>query len=198
MAESNSLHSTASSVRETSSQALEDLTVQTLQEQLFENNSPKLEGTSQVHEWSHMDSNNEKRGTVLPSTFRQLRWELLLCLGMIPLSVILFLYVYAALVSNNPPLGPLLFSPSRTLLVITILSQGLANLFLMLFSNVFEAFRWHLASRKKGVLATTFLGLSPATSSFSTLKLLYANHICHHTWWCIQRYIPHPDGKVNS
>lgn len=187
MAESNLLQSRTYSLMETSSQALEDSAVQPLQGQNFENNSPKFEESFQIHEISHPDSNTKKHGTVLPSTFRQLRWELLLCLGMIPISILLFLYVYASLISNNPPLGPFLFSPSRTLLVITILSQGLANLFLMLFSNVFEALRWHFASRKKGVLATTFLGLSPATSSFGVLKLLYASDICHHTWWCIQR-----------
>jgi hypothetical protein len=91
MAESNSVQpSTVCSLREISSQALEDLAVEPLQEQLFENNSPKLEGTLQLHEWRHMDSNTEKHGKGLPSTLRQLPWELLLYLGIITLSILLF------------------------------------------------------------------------------------------------------------
>jgi hypothetical protein len=150
--------------------------------------SPQPEDTAQPHGPPQLARNSGRHGTLLPSAFQQLRWDLLLCFGMIPLSILLFLYVYAALVSDNPPLGPLLFSPSRTLLVITILSQGLAILFRMLFNSVFEALRWHFVSRKKGVSATTFLGLSPATSSLGVLKLLYLTKICNHTWWCIQRY----------
>jgi hypothetical protein len=128
-------------------------------------------------------------GTVLPTAFRQLRWDLVLSFGMIPLSVFIFWYVYAALVSDNPPLGPLLFSPSRILLVVTILSQGLAILFRVLFSCVFDALRWHFASRKMGVSTTTFLGLSPATSSLGVIKLLYSIGLRSHASWCLQRYL---------
>ena len=127
-------------------------------------------------------------GIKLPTTLRQLRWGLALCLGMIPVSILLFLYVYAALVSDNPPLGPLLFSPSRTLLVITILSQGLAILYRILFGTVLDALRWHFAAREKGVSTTTFLGLSPATSSLGAVKLLYYGGLQSHAWWCLQRY----------
>src|SRR5436305_6337050 len=129
--------------------------------------------------------NTARSGTILPNPFSQLRWDLALCFGMIPLSVLLFLYVYAALVSDNPSLGPLLFSPSRTLLVVTILSQGLSILFKILFSCVFDALRWHFASREKGVSTTTFLGLSPATSSLGAMKLLYYAGLRNHTWWCL-------------
>lgn len=126
-------------------------------------------------------------GTVLPTAFRQLRWDLVLSLGMIPLSILLFLYLYATLVSNTPPLGPLLFSPSRTLLVVTILSQGLGIIFRVLFSSVFDALRWHFASREKGVSITVFLGLSPATSSLGVIKLLYSIGLRSRAWWCLQR-----------
>jgi hypothetical protein len=131
--------------------------------------------------------NTSQSGTILPNSFRQLRWDLALCFGMIPLSVLLFFYIYAALVSDNPPLGPLLFSPSRTLLVITILSQSLSILFKIVFSCVFDALRWHFASRETGVSITTFLGLSPATSSLGAIKLLYYSGLRNHTWWCFQR-----------
>jgi len=137
------------------------------------------------------EEGQETHGTLLPSGFRQLRWTLAMCFGMIPLSILLFLYVYAALVIDNPPLGPLLFSPSQTLLVVTILSQGLALLLRMLFNCTFESLRWHLASRENGVAVTTFLGLSAATSSLGVLRLFFEAGIRTHTLWYIQRYKTH-------
>jgi hypothetical protein len=134
-------------------------------------------------------STTRKFGTLLHTAVRQSRVTLVMCLGAIPLSILLFLYVYAALVSDNPHLGPFLFSPSRTLLIITILSQGLALLIRMLFNSVLESLRWYLVSRSGGVDATTFLGLSGATSSWGVLNLLYAVGIRGHTVWCSQRYL---------
>src|SRR5271154_4330004 len=105
-------------------------------------------------------------GTKLSSVFWQFKSLTILCFGAIPLSVLLLYYIFTVFVSRDPNLGPLLFQPSRTLLVVTIMSQLLGLLINELFISVFEALRWQLASRKGGVHVTTFLGLSKATSLF--------------------------------
>lgn len=133
------------------------------------------------------DRINLRGGTKLTSVFWQLKTLTILCFGAIPLSVLLLYYIYTVFVSRNPNLGPLLFQPSRTLLVVTIISQLLGLLINELFVAVFEALRWQLASRKGGVHVTTFLGLSKATSFFGALRLLYAGGAGDHIWWCIQR-----------
>lgn len=130
-------------------------------------------------------------GTKLSSVFWQFKTLTILCFGTIPLSVLLLYYIYTVFVSRDPNLGPLLFQPSRTLLVVTIISQLLGLLINELFVSVFEALRWQLASRKGGVHVTTFLGLSKATSLFGALRLLYAGGSADHSWWCIQRYLNH-------
>lgn len=186
--------SSISSVNEETDQSVLDLSNDTNGKELLQSNERPLRSASptKLVEPSIVADLSEDRtrpsGTVLPSAFRQLRSQLMLCFGMIPLSILLFLYVYASLVVNNPPLGPLLFSPSRTILVVTILSQGIAILLRMLFSCVFESLRWHFASRNNGIAATTFLGLSPATSSLGVMKLLYAGGLSNHMPWSIQRY----------
>lgn len=133
-------------------------------------------------------TSNHIVGTVLYKKGRQLRWIISVCAATIPLSVLIFIYVYEALVSNNPFLGPLLFNPSRTLLVVTILSQGIGLLIKLLFSCVFEALRWHLVSRESGVGMSTFLGLSPATSFLGVLRLLINGGKNDHIVWCLQRF----------
>jgi len=127
-------------------------------------------------------------GTKLSSVFWQFKSLTILCFGAIPLSVLLLYYIFTVFVSRDPNLGPLLFQPSRTLLVVTIMSQLLGLLINELFISVFEALRWQLASRKGGVHVTTFLGLSKATSLFGVLRILYTGGIADHVWWCMQRY----------
>lgn len=137
---------------------------------------------------NQLDGENIKSsGTLLPKRFLQLRYTIVSCFATIPLSIVLFVYVYESLVSKNPTLGPLLFSPSRTLLVITILSQGLGLLIMLLFSLVFEALRWQLISRRKGIGSTTFLGLSSATPMLGIIRLLFGGGLSSHIIWCAQR-----------
>jgi hypothetical protein len=139
----------------------------------------------------------DDKGAVLRSSMRQMLFTFFLCFSTIVLSILVFLYVYAALVMIDPPLGPLLFSPSRTLLIVTILSQALAVFIRMSFFQAYEHVRWHLASRNTGVAMATFLGLSGGTSSLGRLKLLFGiNRIGAHTIWCAQRYEQFFNGKV--
>src|SRR5436305_11410544 len=95
-------------------------------------------------------SNN---GTVLPTKFKQRRWTIVLFAVTLPLSALFFLYIYAALIAKHPRLGRLLFSPSRTIFVVVLLSQIIALLIKHLYSNVFDVLRWQLASRDSGVHA---------------------------------------------
>lgn len=127
-------------------------------------------------------------GINVRNKYFQLRWILIFCSGMIVISVILFVYFYHALVNKSPTnLGPRL-SPSRTLLVVTILSQVLALAIRMLFNNVFDALRWRMVSSQRGVSLKTFLGLSSATPLLGAFRLLCAGGERSHMFWCAQRF----------
>lgn len=128
-------------------------------------------------------SNN---GTVLPSKPRQLWWTILLFALTIPLSVVLFAYIYLVLVAQHPKFGRLVFSPARTIFLVTLISQLTAQLIRYLFSNVFDTLRWQLASRDTGVGTTTFLGLSQGTSIQGVFLLMGVKG--KHVIWCAQRY----------
>jgi hypothetical protein len=132
--------------------------------------------------------NSHEIGTTIRSKFFQLRWIIVSSFVALPLSILLFFYVYEALVSITPALGPLLFSPSRTLLVITLLSQALGAFILVLFHSVFERLRWQLVSKESGIGLTTFLGLSGGTSFFGVITLFYKGRGITSTFWCAQRY----------
>ena len=155
--------------------------------ELLEEATPNANSPPRQDNTSDTERSKLQSGTKLSSVFRQLKSLTILCFGAIPLSVLLLYYIYTVFVSRNPNLGPLLFQPSRTLLVVTIISQALGLLLNELFVSLFESLRWQLASRKGGVNVTTFLGLSKATSLFGVLRLLYAGGIANHMWWCMQR-----------
>jgi len=144
---------------------------------------------SEIGDLLKAETSRQASGTILPSQLRQLRWTMIICFLTVPLSVLLFLNFTAALVSNDPPLGSFLFSASLTLLVVTILSQSLAVVIRLLFSCVFETFRWQLAARRRGVSVATFLALSGGTSSLGVWRLLGAAGRRSHTLWCLARYI---------
>jgi hypothetical protein len=95
-------------------------------------------------------------------------------------------YAYEALVSLNPRLGRLLFAPSTTFLVVSILSQGVTFFMRQLFSNVFDTFRWGFAARSKGVALTSFVALGSATPLSGVFRLLIESG--PHRNWCLQRY----------
>jgi hypothetical protein len=72
-------------------------------------------------------------------------------------------YIYKTLLSPDPAIGALLPSASDTNLVVSLLSQVLANSIDMLLTGVFDVLRWQLAARFAGVSATTFFQLSSST-----------------------------------
>ena len=73
------------------------------------------------------------------------------------------IYIYKSLLSSNPEIGSLLPSASDTNLVVSILSQVLANLVDALLMGSFDVLRWQLAATCAGISATTFFQLSSAT-----------------------------------
>lgn len=125
-------------------------------------------------------------GTAIPSKARQLRWMSVQLVLIFLLSVFVIYYFYQTLLLQNPKLGGLLFSPSITLLSATALSSALLFLISILFSQVFDALRWQLASRDHGVSMITFLALSGATSLIGVFRLLSVKG--EHRFWCVQRY----------
>ena len=90
-------------------------------------------------------------GTTIPSRSRQYRTQFFLAFISFLLSVFAFYYAYEALINPRPILGRLIFSPSTTVFVVNVLSQGVAFIMARVFSALFESFRWSLASRSRGV-----------------------------------------------
>lgn len=125
--------------------------------------------------------------TAVPSKLKQLRWALATGVLTILLSTFSIFYAYEALLSERPVLGPLLLSPSRTVLFIPILTQILVHLFKTLFHALFQMMRWQMASRETGVELTTFLALSAGTSMLGVLHLLKERG--GHRVWAVQRYV---------
>jgi hypothetical protein len=103
------------------------------------------------------------------------------------LSAFLAFFAYQLLITESAVPRALKLSPGRAVLVINVLSQSLAFLGQILFSDVMEALRWVLLCREKGVLLATFLGLSRATSIYGVACLCRIRG--SHLFWCIQRYL---------
>jgi hypothetical protein len=108
---------------------------------------------------------------------------------MIPLAGLLFYYVMEVLVSPDPHVGRLQYSPARTLLLVTIFSQTFLVVLHFLLNNVFDALRWQLASMQEGLDFCTFLALGNATSLYGAFMLLTVKG--RHHAWTLQKYSNH-------
>lgn len=104
-----------------------------------------------------------------------------------PLAIFSFYYLYEALVSDNPRLGRLFLSPSRTLNLVSILTHSLATLLPIIIIQLFDIIRWPLLWRDNGILAPKFLALGAATSLWGLLTLGFMRGT--HLLWTWQRYI---------
>lgn len=103
-------------------------------------------------------------GTKLRSWTKQQQLAILLAILCFPLAIITFFYIYVALVSHNASLSHLIPSPTKTLAIISVLSQTLTLLVRFFSDSVFEVLHWRLAARPEGVSVATFIALSGATS----------------------------------
>ena len=142
---------------------------------------------TQKYEPLSTTENAEVTGTAIPSRIKQSLSNIALITGNVAFIIFVSYYVYESLVRSNPALGPLFFTPSTTVFVVNIMSQIVAIILKALFGSAFEALRWQLASRANGVLVTTFLTLSRATSSLGVFTLLLTARRGGHTPWGFQR-----------
>ena len=112
------------------------------------------------------------RGVRLQSMPRQLLWTWLLTLCAIVW--ISFTVFFAFNCSLQVPISSWLISPNPevTLFVLSILAHGAVLFLKCITSEAFEAIRWTFASSSKGIMFSSFLGLSRATSIFGVMKLL--------------------------
>lgn len=101
--------------------------------------------------------------------------------------IIKFNLNFTPLVSDNPRLGRLFLSPSRTLNLVSILTHSLATLLPIIIIQLFDIIRWQLLWRDNGILAPKFLALSAATSLGGLLILGFMRGT--HLLWTWQRYI---------
>jgi hypothetical protein len=151
--------------------------------------SPRREQQNRTTSSSSQEPNEggtARKGTILPTKFEQLKWTFILYMLTLLLLGLLFFYIHAALVSQDTPLGPLLLDPSKTVLLISALSQSFVILLESLLDSVFNYLRWQLAASDTGVLASTFLGLSKGTSLWGVAMLMRRGI---HITWGIHRYV---------
>jgi hypothetical protein len=110
-------------------------------------------------------------GTRLQSIVRQSYQDFALGACAIPCCFITLLYAYGATL-GSPSLQRLYQDTSFTIFLLWVLSQLSVFLVRQLVSSTFERMRWALASRENGILLTSFLGMSPATTLSGVLRLL--------------------------
>jgi hypothetical protein len=127
-----------------------------------------------------------RRGTLLPTKVMQSKWIILFYITTAPVLAFLFWYIHAVLVSRDPQIGHLWSSPSKTLLIVSMLSQSYILLLESLLSGVFNILRWQLASRDNEIPVSTFLGLTGATSLWGLIVLMCR---CSNLRWGFHRYI---------
>ena len=89
--------------------------------------------------------------------------------------------------SATPPYTPFR-NPSRSVLVVNILSNLSVLLLAGFMMELNEKLRWFLASRSSGVNFVSFLGLSRATSDLGVLRMLFTKAMeLMDRLWCLQR-----------
>lgn len=101
-------------------------------------------------------------------------------------SIFTLYYCYTVLVNTNAVPNVFVTAPGTTVLIVNVLSHLVAFLVWGLFSDTFEALRWALASRQKGILLTSFLALSRATPLSGVLYL--CTTVGAHQFWALWRY----------
>jgi len=78
-------------------------------------------------------------------------------------------------------------SQDHTVTLVNVLTHFVTYLVWQLVDSAFEALRWSIASRTKGILITSFLAMSRANGLLGILDLFRVPG--WHIIWCVQRYI---------
>jgi hypothetical protein len=110
------------------------------------------------------------------------RWRRSLPMGLLLVATFLWLAVttWLSLASSSSRPPRFFQKPERTVLVLSLLSNGALFLLGELTSGMCEMLRWTIALRSSGVGIATFLGLSRATSNFGVINLLFSNQNVGH------------------
>ena len=113
---------------------------------------------------------------------------------------------FAYISSQNGPIA-IFSNPLRTVLALNVLSQITVYLLGSLADNLLDNIRWALASSDNGISALTFLVLSPSTTSWALLAMLFKRSqlksVRHrgcpfgHQIWGSQKYI-HTSCHANA
>jgi hypothetical protein len=142
----------------------------------FNNESTKLE-------------TNAISNTKLLTKSKQHRTSLVLIMVAILLFGVSIWFIYTEFISETPVPALLQISTGHTITIVNILSH--LNIFLVshLLESAFEAMRWSLASRRKGVSIATFLALSRATGFVGVADLLRVPG--RHRILCVQKLVTH-------
>jgi hypothetical protein len=150
------------------------------------------------------NSNNEptatetlgRTSTVLQKKFKQHVTSLAIAILAVFLLGFSILFIHTEFISQKPVPKHLQLSTAHTINAVNILSH--LNMFLTarLLESAYEALRWSLASRRRGVSIPTFLALSRATGFMGIADLLRVHG--WHQFLCFQRLVTHPNTSHSS
>jgi hypothetical protein len=142
---------------------------------------------------------SKSNGIKLQSVIRQSYQDFALGVCTTLCCLITLLYACGA-TWGNPALQGLYKNTSYTVFLLWVLSQLSVFLVGLLISSAFERLRWALASSEKGILLTSFLGMSSTMAWAGMLRLLvfggentqgrkiWERVTTKVQWWIIQRF----------
>ena len=152
--------------------------------------------TSATHSATPLRGKAHSKATKLRPVWRQLFLPWMLVLLSASWIIFTFYFAYNCTV-HDPPSPSLVFAkPEKTILLLSLLSQGTIFLLGELSAAVLEAVRWARCSSQSGITAFSFLVLSRGTGLAGVLRLLWKTNSgsssvsmnCHLVW-ALQRLI---------
>src|SRR5947207_11179490 len=120
----------------------------------------------------------------LQSNYRQ--YLIAVCWGLASAICLAITIWLAFATSASVPFTPFK-NPSRTVLVINVLSNTSVILLSGFMSELNEKLRWSLASQRSGIDFASFLGLSRATGNMGVVSLVFSSWKIRDKKWCVQR-----------
>ena len=152
--------------------------------------------TSPPHPGTQFTGSAHSQATMLRPVWRQLMLPWVFVLLSASWIIFTFYFAYNCTV-HDPPSPSLVFAKSsRTILLLSILSQGTIFLLGELSATIFEAVRWARCSSERGITAFSFLVLSRGTGLAGVIRLLWKTNagwpalsMNGHCIWALQRLI---------
>ena len=149
--------------------------------------TPNVPTTNTIHNHPTTMESPAPATTVLQTKLKQHTTSIILAILTTTLLGFSIWFIYIEFVSEKPLPEHLQLSTRHTILLVNIISHVNVFLVSLLLEIAYEALRWSLASRNRGVSLSTFLALSKATGFMGITDLIRVRG--WHQVLCVQRLI---------